>query len=624
MIRKFEMPWRPAYEAYSALAWTAITPGYAAMTAASDLPLAPFWALAAISSVFAGIRWRQAWKIWSLKVSLSGASLSEMEPNELFKFCKNTKNKELWLGRGFNWLPEHTQRLYDIKKLDVASFDTPKLFKKVYSLINGHDVAPPNSVGAPWIHGVEPNEINLTADIDNFEGHTLMFGTTRAGKTRMFEILIAQAIHRGDTVFLIDPKGDKALENRARIEAERNGRTFVKVHLAFPQQSARLDPLKNFNRPTEIASRIAALVMGDGGSDAFSNFAWNVLNSVSVGMIEVGEKPSLASLRNYVETGVGDLLERVMKDFFDKNVPGWESVANQIIRNMQKDPTRTPSQAERMKGYIAFYQAELVKKNIHSDVVNGLLSINEHDAAHFGKMIGNLIPILSMLTSGETGKLLSPDYNDIDDERPIWDIKKLIDSNCVFFLGLDSLSDTTVSGAVGSLVLADIAAVAGARYNFGASTKNKISLFVDEAAEVVNPPFIQILNKGGGAGFMCWVAAQTLPDFTVKLGKIDAARKLLGNFNNLIALRTKDRVTQDFITETFGERYVQTLQVAAGISVSSEKNLTHFSGSQSKRVGEALEATIPSDILGMLPNLQYFASIAGGRIVKGRVPFLKI
>ena len=37
---------------------------------------------------------------------------------------------------------------------------------------------------------------------------------------------------------------------------------------------------------------------------------------------------------------------------------------------------------------------------------------------------------------------------------------------------------------------------------------------------------------------------------------------------------------------------------------------------------ETSEETIPADILGKLPNLQYFALVSGGRLLKGRVPIL--
>ena len=44
-------------------------------------------------------------------------------------------------------------------------------------------------------------------DIGERVGHTLILGTTRVGKTRLAEILIAQDIRRGDVVIVFDPKG---------------------------------------------------------------------------------------------------------------------------------------------------------------------------------------------------------------------------------------------------------------------------------------------------------------------------------------------------------------------------------------------------------------------------------
>ena len=31
---------------------------------------------------------------------------------------------------------------------------------------------------------------------------------------------------------------------------------------------------------------------------------------------------------------------------------------------------------------------------------------------------------------------------------------------------------------------------------------------------------------------------------------------------------------------------------------------------------------VPAEVLGKLPNLQYFASVSGGRIIKGRFPII--
>ena len=94
----------------------------------------------------------------------------------------------------------------------------------------------------------------------------------------------------------------------------------------------------------------------------------------------------------------------------------------------------------------------------------------------------------------------------------------------------------------------------------------------------------------------------------------------LGNLNNLIALRTKDRPTQDFVVETFGKTAIHTVRV--GLSHGSDAHLGDFSSSYSTQLTESFEEMVPADVLGKLPNLQYFASVSGGRIIKGRFPIL--
>ncbi|MGZ8157631.1 MAG: TraM recognition domain-containing protein [Methylobacter sp.] len=65
-------------------------------------------------------------------------------------------------------------------------------------------------------------------------------------------------------------------------------------------------------------------------------------------------------------------------------------------------------------------------------------------------------------------------------------------------------------------------------------------MFVDEAAEVINDPFIHVLNKGRGAKIRLFIATQTFADFTARTGSQDKARQVLGNVNNLIALCIMD------------------------------------------------------------------------------------
>src|SRR5690606_36638905 len=112
---------------------------------------------------------------------------------------------------------------------------------------------------------------------------------------------------------------------------------------------------------------------------------------------------------------------------------------------------------------IQYYRDHIVSEHPNA-TVEGLISSFEHDATHFGKMVTSLMPVLIMLTSGPMADLLSPDYEDPDDERPITNFKKITRDGGVAYIGLDSLSDSMVASCVGALFLSDITAVAGDRY----------------------------------------------------------------------------------------------------------------------------------------------------------------
>jgi conjugal transfer pilus assembly protein TraD len=131
-----------------------------------------------------------------------------------------------------------------------------------------------------------------------------------------------------------------------------------------------------------------------------------------------------------------------------------------------------------------------------------------------------------------------------------------------------------------------------------------------------------MLNKSAGSGFINIAAVQTIPDLAARFESMDKARQMLGNFNNMVAMRIKDRVTQDFVTETFGRVYVHSAQVIQGTSSSTATNITHFTGSVQERVTETMEDLLPTDVLGQLPNWQFIAAVSGGKIVKGRLPII--
>ncbi|MBS4017445.1 MAG: conjugative transfer system coupling protein TraD [Dechloromonas sp.] len=630
LLRKFEMPWRPTYEAYSAVAWTACIIGLIVVRRFTPVPDLPVLVLASVSAGFLCFNIYRSAYLWRLKWSLGGKGIAFISDQEL-KVKLEQRPNMIWIGRGFEWTPIHTQRLYEVKRADPTEFYPPKPIMRLMELWTGEKVGAnaPEFIGAPWIHGLNPKEENLYVPIQNLIGNTLLVGTTRCGKTRMLELVAEMAIMLGYTVIMIDPKGDNELEKSLKVAARFSGRErdYVRMHLAFPNDSIRIDPLKNYTNPSDLASRISALMPGGDRSSTFRDFAWGVINAIVIGMLDIGEKPSLVTIRSYVDTGVADLLTRVVLQFYDNNLPStWESEVQSYAQNL--------GQAKGKKGapegeilvrqslnlLLQYYTDHVIARSLRSEAIEALMTIYKHDSAHYGKMIANLIPILGMLTTGALGSLLSPDPRDVTDERPMTDLASLIRSNAIVFVGLDSLANKTISSAVGSMLLSDLTSVAAGIYNYGGD--HKIFLICDEASEIVNEPYITMLNKSAGSGFINIAAVQTIPDLAARFESMDKARQMLGNFNNMVAMRIKDRVTQDFVTETFGRVYVHSAQVIQGTSSSTATNITHFTGSVQERVTETMEDLLPTDVLGQLPNWQFIAAVSGGKIVKGRLPII--
>jgi conjugal transfer pilus assembly protein TraD len=614
--------WRTAYEGYAAAAWGASFILMLVIAIKGELPSGPFYWMAGISFLFLTFRLRDALKVWRARNALAGKEVEFISTEEVRKKMKKYPD-HVWLGRGFDWNRTHTQKVYDLTKLDIADLKPPFF----YRWFAKNELWNKEKKGSGFIHGVEEAEKDVVVPLSDLNGHTFVCATTGAMKTRLLSLVVCQAIHREprECVIVIDPKGDRELLDMMKIECERAGRSsdFSCFHPAFPQESIRLDPMKNWNRPTELASRIAALIPGDSSGDVFTSFGWRGINLVAEGLIFVEESPSLKSLKRYIESGpdllVGKTIERHMQNLGMNIDEAVEVYLQQVNAGKTKKPS--PETPNRVVALAACYKHEIQDQN-NCPVVDGLLSLFEHNREHMGKMLASLIPILTMLTAGEVGDLLSPNRTDAKDLRPILDTENIITSNKVVYIGLDSLTDATVSSAIGSIILADMVAVAGSRYNYG-DFDNFVNLFNDEVNENVNIPLIQMLNKSRGANFRLMILTQTVNDLTVRLGSEAHTWQLLGNCNNLIAGRLRDQETKKYVSESFKKTTVETAQETKMTSAKSGgEAVAQFNASYGTRLTDTEADLISPDMLSEVPDLEFFASTSAGRVSKGRIPLI--
>jgi len=595
LVDTYDMPWRPNFEMTATLGWFGAAASSALLAATAELPAAPFAWIGAIAGIMGATRGWNALKLWRRKRLLLGRDIEFLKLTDLKRLMKS---EMIFLGYGFTWDKPETQLCYDLMKRGPTTI-APDVMR----------------LGAPWIHGMSEKEEALWLPIGDTKGHVVIVGTTGSGKTRLFDLLVSQAIIRGDAVNIIDPKGDKELRDNARRSCEVTGRTdrFMWFHPGFPERSARIDPMKNFSRPSDLASRIANLLPGEGPSDPFKSYGQMALNNVIQGLVMTGRQPTLVTIRAYLEGGVDDLVIKFVSVWCSHHVDEWMSEASSYLKSAR-------SNREKAKALTSYYRDKVHAKAPNPDL-EGLLSMFEHDPTHFGKMIAALLPLLNQLTSGHMGNLLSPNRLDSTDERPIVDMASIIQRGQTCYIGLDSLTDPIVGSAIGSIILADLAAVAGARYNYGVENR-PVSIFIDEAAEIINDPFIQLLNKGRGAELRMILATQTFADLETRLGSKSKALQVLGNVNNTICLRVKDNETQKYITDGLPKVSVNYIMTTQGSTMAADAGM-RFSGNVGERFMEEEADLLQPALLGQLPNLEFMAIVSGGKLIKGRLPILK-
>lgn len=560
--------------------------------------------------------------------------------------------QRLFVGRGFRWDQRHTHRLMQTyrpefrryveptpayrfarrleERLEFAPFPLTWLPRAVGwdSALNPVRPLPPVG-GLPRLHGIEPRERDVSLPLGERVGHTLVLGTTRVGKTRLAELFITQDIRRDEVCIVFDPKGDADLLKRMYVEAKRAGREgeFYVFHLGWPDVSARYNAVGRFGRISEVATRIAGQLSGEGNSAAFREFAWRFVNIIARALVELGQRPDYLLIQRHVINIDALFIEYAQHFFATEDRKAWEVIVQ--IEAKLNDKNIPRHMLGREKRVVAIEQY-LSQVRVYDPVLDGLRSAVRYDRTYFDKIVASLLPLLEKLTTGKIAQLLAPDYSDLRDPRPIFDWMQIIRKRAVVYVGLDALSDAEVAAAVGNSMFSDLVSVAGHIYKFGVddglpgsstATKIPINVHADEFNELMGDEFIPMVNKGGGAGIQVTAYTQTLSDIEARIGNRAKAGQVIGNFNNLILLRVRETATAELLTKQLPkvEVYSTTLVTGATDSSDPQRSVAFTSNTQDRISTSSVPMIEPAHVVA-LPKGQAFGLIEGGHLWKIRMP----
>jgi conjugative coupling factor TraD (TOL family) len=592
--------------------------------------------------LFGCYRFKQGYRVYRYQRNLKRMPNYTMTSKEL-----PTHKDKLFLGKGFLWTAKHTQRLRDLdldynlhyklpstlkiwaKQKENQWQNKPLLTPVANLLKNDHWLNPfrpyPDIGGEPCIHGVSESEEDIAINLKERASHLLVLGLPGVGKTRFAELVVGQDIRRGDVVIVLDPKGDADLLKRMYIEAKLAGREkdLLVFHLGFPNQSCRYNPIGNFTRITEVANRISNQLPSSGEAAAFKEFGWQFINSIAMALVAMGEKPDYQKMKFYI-TKMDLLLEKYLEFWLPQVDPKFE----EWINNYNKTQLNESSQ-NRLNTLV-----EYVKQNpvlINNQIFDDLHHACRYDAEYFSKITASLGPLLKKLTTGKSAELLSPNYNNIEDERPVLDWLQVIRNKQIVYVGLDALTDPVVAAAVGNAMFSDLVSIAGRLYKHGLENGYqkqaqdeplpRICLHSDEFNEIIGDEFIPLLNKGRGAGFTVTAYTQTWSDVEARLKTAAKAGQVAGNMGTVVMFRCKEAATVEmFLSQLPKVPILRVLPASTSSDTSHGEEHVYYRTTNQDQFSHSDQRLIEQNDVLNLPKGQAFCLLEGGKLYKLRMP----
>jgi hypothetical protein len=461
-----------------------------------------------------------------------------------------------YFGHGFSWDSQHANEVLAVER---------------DSKVTARKRKPGDSGGVAAIHAVgSREEAPVFLPVSDLEGHMLVSGATRTGKTYYLQLDLVQAIERGtEAVIFIDPKGDLSGLHRAYDAAVRAGRQrdFQFFSVAFPHISCTYNPLHNFVLGMEMPDRLSGLLPGGGQSEPFKAFAWEVINVIAQAMLLAGERPLLSKIARYakVNRSLEELLPRV--------------------------PEHTP-EYEYLQGLI------------------------KHPPDHYDKMVSSLKPMLSKLDTPDFRNLMSVTTPELDWDRAIR-LKRIV----YMFMGSMIVKETAY--AIGMLALQDLLNFIGRAYAYEPQ-KTPIRLIVDEVGRLAFPGFVDLLAQAGGQGMMAVLAFQSVADLVSGVGPA-GAQQILDNTNTKLWFRATDHATAKTFADIAGQGPLLTRRESAAyrpvLHGKAVRNHLAFDATFAQQSTEVVENLVREDWLTKLPRGHAFL-YASGQTYKTRFPLI--
>jgi len=310
--------------------------------------------------------------------------------------------------------------------------------------------------------------------------HTHCVGSTGVGKTESVMLpLLRHDIENGKGAIVIDAKGDLELLAKIRHYVKKAERKdFYYFSLTYPEISCTYNPLLR-GSASELKDKLVSAT--EWREEFYKKKAEEALLTLLRPMVELGRKVKFRDLY-YLMTDSGNL--RTFKDTVGEG-PMYHDL--QVMEN------------------------------------------------HFGdnhKFLSGIIADLGLITKSEFGPLVDVDESQID-------LRRAYINNEIVYFSLSTQAYEETAKRFGRLVLQDIKTVSNEiQTKMSGDKRHFFSVFIDEFASFTYESFLELLNKGRGAGLAITLLHQSLGDLATK--RTTYQQQILENTNIKIIMRQDD------------------------------------------------------------------------------------
>lgn len=355
-------------------------------------------------------------------------------------------------------------------------------------------------------------------------GHVWVLGSNRVGKSRVLEGMVDQDIRSGNSVVVIEPKGDIPLFNKIVQCAMETNRMddLIFVNPIFPDLSACIDPLASYYMPEELVSHIiSAVALGD--DPYYYGVAYETALVIVEALIFMAEAEGVAPRFNLEEVynHVGHEELEILKKRLDylADDPKAAHIANKIGKIV-----RTP-------------------KDHYSKVASSLrTALTELTSGSIGQIIGkaNENKFLSRLEAGQT---------------------------VIMVVQLGSMLTGHAAYSTGKIILSMIQSFVGRCFASGKKISPALAVYIDEAQSTAYMGFEELLAKGGGADCYITGFCQSISQIEAVIGR-ERTQSLLDCSNTKIFMRVQSEETAKFVSLHLGEevKFSPMLTVGGGLT----------------------------------------------------------